>query len=1157
MRPLRRLLVLLCFGMLVSLLARETAGQTTLPQPRIVAAVDEAQLAVLKGNTHPLALAQYDRGAAPADLPMNRMLLVLKRSPEQEAALSKLLDDQQDKSSPSYHRWLTPDEFGRQFGPADQDMQVITSWIASHGFEINNVSKGRTVMEFSGSAAQVQEAFHTSIHKFTVKGEDHWANASDPQIPAALTPVVAGVHTLHNFYKKPQIHLSEQKIAAKFLPGAPGKPPQVTFPGSPSFHALGPADYSKIYNISPLYTGIGSGSGNGILIGVVGRSNLFQGGSDVNSFVNVFQFPSPTFSVLLNGPDPGDLGGEEEAEATLDSTWSAAIAPPNAFVNLVVSASTNTTDGVDLSELFLIDHNQWEVITESFGGCEANVTAAEATGTSQLAEEAAAQGITYVVSSDDSGAEGCDSPTSVAKGPLSVNVLASTPFTVAVGGTTFDENGSNLTYWSASNGTGFESALSYIPEDVWNESCSAAKCGNDVTLWASGGGVSTYFPKPSWQSGVAGIPTDGFRDVPDVALSAASHDPYLLCLEGSCVPDAQGNIEFATVSGTSAAAPSFAGIIALLNTALSAPREGQVDYVLYRLAAAETFSQCNASSHAALPASSCIFNDVTSGNNAVPGETGYGTPSAPYQSGVGYDLATGLGSVNVANLAKAWSSVTFNPTATTLSLGPTANITHGSSVTVNATVAPNTAGGTPTGDVFLLAFTYGGATPISVGLFPLEGGSVSSTTNALPGGTHAVTARYGGDGTFAPSTSSPLTVTILPEPSSTVASAFTTDQNGHLIPFLTGPYGSFVYLRADVSGESGAGTPTGGIYFQDTGGQNLGSSFSSLNSEGNTATPNGVFNLASGPHAITAAYTGDASFNPSTSSPLNLTITLASTATTMTSSLNSQASGATLAAAIATNSGGAPPTGTVTFSAGGNALGSVPVTGSANAQTGTAQATANFIDTQLANGQYAITATYNGDSNYVASSSAASTINLQPDFTLSLNANQLTATTPGTLVSLELTVAALDGFNGTISFAATSCAGLPAESSCSFSPASIAGSGSTQVAVMTSGPHPAAARGLAVAKDFAWWTTGFGVSLSCVCLMGSAPKKRRWGALLSLLALAFLLALPNCGGGSSSSGSGSGGAQIDPGTPTGAYPVTVTATSGNLSHTTSFTLVVQ
>ncbi len=1153
MRPLRRLLVLLCFGMFLSFLARRTAGQTTLPQPRIVAPVDEAQLAVLKRNTHPLALPQYDRGAAPADLPMNRMLLVLKRSPEQEAALRKLLDDQQDKSSPSYHQWLTPDEFGRQFGPADQDMQVIRSWIESHGFEINSVSKGRTVIEFSGSAAQVQEAFHTAIHKFTVKGDDHWANVSDPQIPTALAPVVAGVHTLHNFYKQPQIHLAEQRIAAKLLPGAPGKPPQVTFPGVPSFYALGPADYSKIYNLSPVYAGLASGS-SVLNIGVVGRSNLFQGGSDVGNFGFVFQL-GPNFLVTLNGPDPGDLGGGEEAEATLDTTWSAAIAPPNAMVNLVVSASTNTTDGVDLSEVFIIDHDLWDVMTESFGGCEAHETAAEATSISQLAEEAAAQGITYIVSSDDSGAEGCDSPTSVATGPLSVNVLASTPFTVAVGGTTFDENGSNPTYWSASNGTGFESALSYIPEDVWNESCSAAKCGSDVTLWASGGGVSTYFPKPSWQSGVPGIPNDGFRDVPDVALSASSHDPYLLCLEGSCVPDSQGDIEFATVSGTSAAAPSFAGIIALLNAKLNTPRQGQINYVLYRLAAAEILSQCNASNHVTLPASSCVFNDVTSGNNAVPGETGYGAPAALYQSGVGYDLATGLGSVNVANLAKAWSSLTFSPTTTTLSLGPTTNITHGSPVQVAATVTPNGASGTPTGDVFLqLSDGLEGQPPASIAFFPLDGGSISATTNSLPGGTYLVTARYGGDGTFAPSTSSPSpTITVSPEPSTTMVSAFANGQNGQLIPFITGTYGSFVYLRADVGGKSGAGTPTGWITFEDAGGQNVVGPLY-LNSEGNTAAPNGVFTLSGGPHAIAATYSGDASFNPSTSTPLNLTITPASTTTTMTSTINSQGSGAVFAATIATNSLGNPPTGTVTFFAAGSPLGSVPASGSTNAKNGIAGATASFTDTQLANGQYTVTATYNGDTNYASSSSAASTINLQPDFSLSLNATQLTAAIPGTPVSLELAVAALDSFNGTISFAATSCAGLPAESSCSFSPASIAGSGSTQIAVMTSGPHPAAARGLPIAKGFAWGTTGFGVSLSCVFLIGAAPKKRRWGALWSLLALASLLTLPNCGGGSGSSGSGP---QIDPGTPPGAYSVTVTATSGNLSHTASFTLVVQ
>jgi hypothetical protein len=215
-----------------------------LVEPLIVHPVDEAQLTVLRGNTHPLAQPQFDQGAAPQSLPMERMLLVLRRSPDQETALRNLLDDQQDKASPNYHKWLTPEQFGRQFGPTDQDIQIVTSWLQAHGFQIAQVAKGRTVIEFSGTAGQVQEAFHTAIHKYLVGGEEHWANANDPQIPSALTPVVAGVHTLHNFLKKPYIHVSKQPVAAKF---SGGPTPHVTF--SDGTHALGPFHYAKIYNI--------------------------------------------------------------------------------------------------------------------------------------------------------------------------------------------------------------------------------------------------------------------------------------------------------------------------------------------------------------------------------------------------------------------------------------------------------------------------------------------------------------------------------------------------------------------------------------------------------------------------------------------------------------------------------------------------------------------------------------------------------------------------------------------------------------------------------------------------------------------------------------------------------------------------------------------
>ena len=224
---------------------QEAAQAAAVRAPLITQPLDESRLTTLKGNTHPLARPLFDLGTAPASLPMERMLLVLKRSPEQEAALRKLLDDQQDKGSPSYHKWLTPEQFGKNFGPSDSDIQAITSWLQSHGFQVGT-TKGRSVLEFSGSASQVKEAFHTTIHKYAVNGEQHWANASDPQIPTALTPAVAGIKTLHNFLKKPAIHVSDKRLFAKVIPGA-----RPQFTGTDGTHALAPGDYATIYNAGP------------------------------------------------------------------------------------------------------------------------------------------------------------------------------------------------------------------------------------------------------------------------------------------------------------------------------------------------------------------------------------------------------------------------------------------------------------------------------------------------------------------------------------------------------------------------------------------------------------------------------------------------------------------------------------------------------------------------------------------------------------------------------------------------------------------------------------------------------------------------------------------------------------------------------------------
>jgi len=604
------------------------AAETLPAQP-----IDENRRHTLTGNIHPLARQEFDRGPAPGGLPMERLLLVLKRSPEQETALSSLLEQQQDVSSGNYHQWLAPDEFGRRFGPDDADVQTVTRWLQSHGLAIARVSRGRVSIEFSGTASSVEETFHTPIHKFVVNGEEHWANAADPEVPDALAGAVAGIASLHNFASRP-MHAVWQ--------------PQATFPNGS--HAIGPADFATIYNVGPAWqSGI---NGTGTTIGVVGRSNFNL--QDIVQFRSLFGLSANPPQIVVNGPDPGDLGGDEEVEAVVDVSWAGGVAP-GATVKFVVSQSTVSTDGVLLSSEYIVDNNLADIMTQSFGTCEPHSGQGGVAFVSALAQQAAAQGITFLAASGDSGADACDPPTSQSEvSTLAVSLPASTPYTIAVGGTQFNDSGNPSQYWNSQNGAAYSSALQHIPENAWNESCSTSTCGFSANLFASGGGASAYFSKPSWQAGVAGIPADGKRDVPDVSLTAASSkDPYLICIRGSCIPNSQGQHTFLGVGGTSVSTPAFAGILALI-VQKAKSRQGLANSRLYQLAAGEKFSQCDGSNTTTLEATDCIFNDVTVGNNAVPGEPGYGTAGALYQASTGYDQATGLGSVNVGNLLNSW-----------------------------------------------------------------------------------------------------------------------------------------------------------------------------------------------------------------------------------------------------------------------------------------------------------------------------------------------------------------------------------------------------------------------------------------------------------------------------------------------------------------------
>src|SRR5215467_7936665 len=406
---------------------------------RITQAIDETQLMRLKGNVHPLAHPQFDQGAVADSTPMNRMLLLLQRSPEQEAALHQLMAEQQDKASPNFHKWLTPQQFGALYGPADADVQTVTDWLTRQGFHGIKVSNGRTAIEFSGTSGQVRNAFHTEIHHYQVNGQMRQANASDPQIPTALTPVVAGIVSLHNF---PRQSMKRDKGA---LSGKrTGAGPQFTTTsgcgasGTSPCYILGPADFAKIYNLPPTATL----DGTGVTIALVADSNIDP--TDVADFRALFGLSAnfTSSNIIVNGPDPGL--NSDEGEADLD-VQTAGMVAPGATIKLVVSEPTLTAQGIDLSALYIVDNNIADVVSESFGICEPGLLAAGNQFYNAIWEEAASQGTTVMVSAGDDGSAGCDDFTSeaVATAGLAVSGIASTPFNVAVGGTDFDDAGTD------------------------------------------------------------------------------------------------------------------------------------------------------------------------------------------------------------------------------------------------------------------------------------------------------------------------------------------------------------------------------------------------------------------------------------------------------------------------------------------------------------------------------------------------------------------------------------------------------------------------------------------------------------------------------------------------------------------------------------------
>lgn len=685
---------------------------------RIAGPIDNRKRVSLKGHIHPKALPENDRGRVDASLTLPYVTVMLKQTPAQQADLDQLLSQQQDPSSPNYHRWLTPEQYADRFGVSQGDLKQIVAWLGQQHLTVAAVAQGRNWVAFSGGARDVESAFGTEIHRYQVNGEMHFANVAEPSIPAALDPVVSEIRGLNDFKLRPAARSPRQIVPN------PAQPNYNSSKGGS--HSLAPDDVAIIYNVQPLFNSGIDGSGQKVV--VVGQTQVNL--SDIQQFRTFFNLSAndPQIVQVPNTADPGIVKGDL-AEADLDIELAGAVARSATIIYVY-------SDDVEVSAQYAVDQNLAPVLSMSYGLCEALTAPSDAHTQQALARQANAQGITWIAASGDSGAADCYGSSTRTSFGLSVDLPGSIPEVTSIGGTEFQDNGGN--YWSASNTANHASAVSYIPETSWNDSAL------DGSPSASGGGASAYFSKPSWQTGL-GVPNDGARDVPDVSLSgSADHDAYLFYTSGSL----QG------VGGTSVGAPTFSGMVALLNQYL----------VSKGLQASAGLGNINPGLYALARTMPNAFHDITTGDNLVdpcPPRARNCTPTpVGFTAGTGYDQVTGLGSVDTFNLVTSWNAGSGNTRAVpaiVLSSGA-GSITPADTTTITATVKSST-GVTPSGTVtFLLDGTALGTSTLAG-----SGGTATAslTVNGaqLALGTDTITAQYSGDSGFNSATAS-VTLTV-------------------------------------------------------------------------------------------------------------------------------------------------------------------------------------------------------------------------------------------------------------------------------------------------------------------------------------------------------------------------------------------------------------
>ena len=950
----------------------QVANRPVVPD-QITQPVDPSQLQVLP-NHHPLwANSANDLGAASSDL---TVIMVLQRSPQQEAALRQLLAGQKNPASPDFHHWLTPVEFGQRFGLSDNDLQSIRTWIESQGLTVQWIAPGRNFIGFSGPAATVGRAFSTTVHNYRVHGDQRTSVSSDPLIPATLAPVVESIHGLYTIADKPSSFGFASQIASPDLNATNGS------------HFIAPYDFNTIYDRNSL-----SPSGPQQTIGIVGRSRT--NAADFTNFSSLLGYPVPlpteVVPTAFGGVDPGpaytappagNISIGEQLEATLDVTRAGSVAP-TANLLLVVSKVTATVGGIDVDTQYLVQTTPVpaQIINISYGDCETDAGSSGVHFWDTLFEQAATEGISVFVSSGDSGASGCEpsfvTPESTPP-PISPNYICSSSYATCVGGTEFNDANSSA-YWSSSNGIGYESALSYIPEGGWNEPGSAGA----TQLASSGGGVSGIIATPSWQIG-PGVPTARTgRYTPDISFSASCHDGYFGCLAAagpSCVKASNGAFSFEYFCGTSAAAPSMAGVTALLNEKLGYP-VGSINPEIYALGQNQpsTF-------HDATPATSgvasCDINTPSMCNNSSPGPTELTGGQAGYPLTTGYDLVTGWGSPDIANFLNNFASALPVPTVT---VTPSAtSITPAQSLTFTVTVAGPAGQPAPTGSVTLSLGSAYSSSPSALvngnATFTIAAGTLGGSID-----TDVFTAQYTPDlassALYGRASGTCDVAITLTNPTLTMSSSpgtVTTAQD--------------LFLTVTVAGPSSLPTPTGTVFIDNvvSGGGGYTASGTLSGSSVTIDIPPGVF--PAGSDRFDSTYQPDATggkYYFSTIGSLNVTVTAApktnpAITTTLSSSTIALNDPLTVTFKVAGPSGSPTPTGTVSLTGNGRTL-TTPLAAGAAQIT----APAGWIPVGSDN----LTLAYAGDSNYnPASTTSTVTVNKgAPNLALSLLETSITS----------------------------------------------------------------------------------------------------------------------------------------------------------------------